>query len=848
MGGFFLRFLTRFLFVLLTLCLLVVGCGNSRNFVATGTATNTNNGGTPGDDTPTTGRVDVVFQLDNVSARTVKFDVDSFRLSLEQSGSVVVGPIDVVRSRTGTQQTVTIEPVDPGTYDLVISYFAQDGTLLGSSTQSVTVVAGQTTVVADPGYMNRTADFDVPRVFPAGNRPAALVSADFNGDGRPDLAAPSGPNVEVMLRNADGTFTNSQIVITGGSNTQGIGTADFNGDTFADLAVSSVDTNTFGILLGVGDGTFTVSNIDFSMRTDAVVTGEFTGDSNIDIAVTHESDNLLSILPGNGNGTFGAPIQTATGPEPRRMAAGMLDNNTSLDIVVANAAGGNNQITVMHNNGDGTFATSAVAVGGNAPSGVALGDLDGDMDLDCVTANADDNNIGVLLNNNGILTLDNNIAVSGGPRVVGLFHLDTDTNLDILIGNNDGIIVCNGNGDGTFNTPIVRSLCGQVRGMLETDFEGLGLTSIAAACRSTGLVGVIRRATNNAIQIGQSLGTGGPNVYSGLVLDVSQDGIPDLIETRDDESVGIRVNPGNGVFNPASIITVDISGLNGNSPGSIGAGDFNGDNQPDLAVGFISGNMAQPAILLSTGGGNFSLGTPLSALNTPYDLAVGDLNGDSVPDVLVISRGDNMFHSFICNGDGTFTGPNTFAFGGAGMVASTGLGDFDGDLDLDAVIVSNSEARLFLNNGDGTFATPSADSFTIMGGFANETSSLAVGDVTGDQMADAVLCENTDGSVVVLPGDGAGGFGTPVTRDTISNASTSGAGIFELDGDNLLDIVITSLSRNLFSVLPGNGDASVNYACPDRNPFEPGAGDLNGDQSPDVVIFGGRGASICLTR
>jgi trimeric autotransporter adhesin len=143
----------------------------------------------------------------------------------------------------------------------------------------------------------------------------AVLTADFNGDGIPDLVI-LGSGISVLLGNGDGTFTAapSPPAFLPGA----IAVGDFNGDSIPDLAVApALDEGTSEVLLGNGDGTFInaggiLENDNNTATSSAIASADFNGDGNLDLVETCASNevpcnNLLLILSGNGDGTLRSP-------------------------------------------------------------------------------------------------------------------------------------------------------------------------------------------------------------------------------------------------------------------------------------------------------------------------------------------------------------------------------------------------------------------------------------------------------------------------------------------------------------------------------------------------------------
>jgi len=184
----------------------------------------------------------------------------------------------------------------------------------------------------------------------AGNLTSAYMPAvgDFNGDGKLDIALTGGgygPNtvnaVTILLGNGDGTFSLAEnSTFATGSNPWAIVAADFNGDGKLDLAVANEDDSTLTILLGNGDGTFTPASgspVAVGSGPYSLTTGDLNSDGKLDPVVANQNGSTLTILLGNGDGTFtpaaGSPI--ALDAVPNSVAVGDFNGSGRLGIAVA---------------------------------------------------------------------------------------------------------------------------------------------------------------------------------------------------------------------------------------------------------------------------------------------------------------------------------------------------------------------------------------------------------------------------------------------------------------------------------------------------------------------------------
>ena len=164
----------------------------------------------------------------------------------------------------------------------------------------------------------RTSFGPSARLFEGNGAPVAAVRGDFNGDGRPDVATANRNTgtVSVHLGDGVGSFGTATSFTTGAATQPvSVAAADFNGDGRLDLAAANFTTGGIVTLLGDGSGGFGIpSAIATGASPMFVLAGDFNGDGRADLAVSNNGAGIVSFLYGNGSGGFSGPANIGLGP------------------------------------------------------------------------------------------------------------------------------------------------------------------------------------------------------------------------------------------------------------------------------------------------------------------------------------------------------------------------------------------------------------------------------------------------------------------------------------------------------------------------------------------------------
>ena len=336
---------------------------------------------------------------------------------------------------------------------------------------------------------NGDGTFQAPINYRAGTNPVSVAVGDFNGDGKADLVTVNNStspisvsqgngNVSVLLGQGDGTF---QGAVNYGAGTAPVSVVagDFNGDGKLDLVVADAGvypTNGgVSVLLAKGDGTFQAAvNYSAGGFPRSMATGDFNGDGKLDLAVVSHDNYSTSVLVllGNGDGTFQSPVAYGAGPYTYSVAVGDFNADGKPDLAVANFGIGDlvvfSSVSVLLGKGDGTFG-HAVGYGPGGTS-VAVGDFNGDGELDLAVGNEFSPNDSVLLGK-GDGTFQSSVDFTPG------WHHQSTTPI--------ALVVSDLNGDGRPDLVKANSFSGDITVLLNTcAFAGIHL---GVARTNTGL-------------------------------------------------------------------------------------------------------------------------------------------------------------------------------------------------------------------------------------------------------------------------------------------------------------------------------------------------------------------------
>jgi hypothetical protein len=516
--------------------------------------------------------------------------------------------------------------------------------------------------------------------------------------------------------------------------------------------------------------------------TVSVVTGDFNGDGKQDVVNIDYGSNLNAIL-GKGDGTFQVPITqnlAMTNIFYEAITAGDFNGDHVLDIAVwaINATTALNEVHIYLGTGTGSFTTG------------------------------------------GVFSAPNSSSFNPGPNSIFAADVNADGKIDLVaMTPYNGVFIFQGNGDGTFQTPVVNTTicnagCG---GVAVGDLNGDGKLDLAFASNNTTGGGI-------SITLNNGNGTFGTGIYYPVAIsgvfasnsvaigDVNGDKLPDVVVSGGSVSAIVYLNQGSGTFKVNGTVgTVTASPTN-----NIVLADINGDKKLDIVIPDGFGDVFT---YLGKGTGLFSNGPayPLQAstFGGNYLVAIVDFNKDGVLDLLDTAGFDNNTVS-LGRGDGSFQTNQIYAYNSTLVAANIATADFNGDgfPDTAQSLAGGANGMLAINLGTSHGVMGAASLVTASTCANNVVEWVAAGDVNGDGKADLVAtlqdatfagCQNN--TVAVMLGLGTGKFKAASYYATGSTVQEGIVYLVDLNGDGKLDIV-TENANGTISVLLNKGNGT----------------------------------------
>jgi hypothetical protein len=649
-----------------------------------------------------------------------------------------------------------------------------------------------------------------------------IAAGDVDGDGKPDLLTTGLSNeVYVFHGNGDGTFADPAAFGVGdGDWPHGIAIADFNGDGKADVATANNTTANVSVLIGDGAGGFAAATT-FSVGAFPVAMGvaDVTGDGNLDIVTANAGSLDITVIAGDGAGGFGRASSYSVGADavPFGLTIGDVNADGKSDVVVANAGTDGSDfpppelpgnVSVFVGDGAGSFAAAVQYSTGpdeGRAQGVAIGDITGDGHADIVVSRPNANAVAVLTGDGSGAFADGVLhAVSVGPAPVALADVTGDGKLDVIAANavSANVSILPGDGEGGVGFANRYAAGGYPHSVAANDFNEDGINDIATANLMGSDVSVLIADGNGGYVPAVHYPTGDSPTWI-VAGDVNGDGHVDLV-TADlgGGTVSILLGDGSGAFAAAQSYGV---GGTFESPYAVALGDANNDGTLDIATANTNISNESISYLAGNGDGTFADAVMLpigdAGYYSPQSVLLSDVTGDGNADIVTANLGADNVSVLAGDGTGNFAAATHFATdpGPVDVVA----GDLNGDDIVDLVTVNQSgqDVSVLTGSGGGAFAT--AASYPIYFDVANDLYKpwawgVALGDIDGDGWLDIVTANTQNDTVTVLQNQ-VGTFGSFAVFGT--GALPGAVAIADMDGDGHLDVVTSNRENDDVSVL-----------------------------------------------
>jgi hypothetical protein len=578
----------------------------------------------------------------------------------------------------------------------------------------------------------------------------------------------------------------------------------------------------------------------------AVAAGDLNNDNRLDVVIANKGTDSIGILFGFDYAFF--QIQETYSSigylESDGIVVSDFNNDNYQDI--AAVFSGNDSLGIFFGYGNGSFTSMMIYSTGNGsqPNDIAVGDFNNDGRSDIVVTNSGTNNIGILLgygNGSFAAIMTYSTGADSVPISVAVDDFNNDDQLDLAVTNYNAtsVGVLLGYGNGTFSIVKIYSTgpssapCSVAVG----DFNSDNRSDIVVANGGINSVGVLLGYGDGMFGNQVTFSTGYySQPYWVTVGDFNSDNRLDIATANfNGSNVGILLGYGNGTF----VDVIPYSTGAGSAPLCVAVGDFNNDNRLDIAVS--NSGTKTIVVLFGFGDGSFLLGTTYSTgiESLPYVLAIGDFNNDTRLDIAVANYESKDFGVFLGYGNEPFASVTEYTTGDGSQPHSVALADFnnDGHLDIAVANYGTNNVGILLGHSNTVFDPM----MTYPTGTDSAPYSVAVADFNNDHHLDIVVTNSETDSIAVLHGYGNGSFVIRATYSTGVLSLPYTVAIGDFNNDNISDLVIANAGTNNIFLLYGYGNGSFGNETSyplgyEYAPYSVAVTDLNEDDWMDIVI------------
>jgi hypothetical protein len=670
---------------------------------------------------------------------------------------------------------------------------------------------------------------------------SAVFATDINNDGYQDIISASridGQVVWFQNINGQGLYSHKKIILSGYVGLSSVFCSDIDGDGDMDIISSSFTNNTvFWIENTDGLGDFSTPNIisGNADEVESVFVADLDGDGDMDIISASKNDDKIAWYENtDGNGLFSdEKIVSSNADGASSVFASDLDGDGDMDIISASK---NDDKIAWYENADGNGLFSdekIVSINADGASSVFASDLDGDGDVDIISGSKNDDKVAWYENADGSGNFSNEIIISvNADMVLSVIaaDIDNDGDQDVLYAStgNNRIIWVKNNGDGVFGEGnIITAYTNYPRSVFVADINGDGYKDVLSASSGDNKIAFYINSDGQGNFLEQqSLAFSIDGLRELYSDDLNGDGKADLIfSTYDDKRLAWCENiDGVGNFGNMRIISFES-----HSPGKLMIFDPDNDGDKDILFSTVGIDTSLFWYENIYGNGSFwERHTIISNITSGFDVA--DLDGDGDEDILLYNYSKA---SWIKNTDGQGSFDKEYIITSAIDVNNILSFDVDGDDDKDVILSSSfQDMTVWYENVNGTGYFDNMHFISYDYGALKMSSS----DVDMDGDIDLVALSSNDSRLVWLENDNAG---EPFMEYTINQYNyIKQLYVTDFNGDGLDDIfpvyiwcdslvIYQNLGSGVFSEMQIVSDNEKPlYACP---------ADINGDNKPDII-------------